>query len=61
MKKNKKKIVNFNQKGNWKNSEMKVDWDIQLYKIRHLPDCVSWTCLFKSIKDNINKNTNEID
>jgi len=40
---------------------MKVDRDIQSYKMRYLPDCIYWTCLFKLIKDNRNKNTNEID
>jgi len=40
---------------------MKVDRDIQSYKMKYLPDCVYWTCLFKSIKDNKNKNTNQID
>jgi hypothetical protein len=40
---------------------MKIDQDIQSYKMRYLPDCVYWICLFKSIKDNRNKNTNEID
>jgi hypothetical protein len=40
---------------------MKVDRDIQSYKMRYLPDCVYWTYLFKSIKDNKNKNTNKID
>ena len=40
---------------------MNVDQDIQLLKMRHLPDWVYWTYLFKSIKNNRNKNTNEID
>ena len=40
---------------------MNVDQDIQLLKMRHLPDWVYWIHLFKSIKNNRNKNTNEID
>jgi len=30
---------------------MNVDQDIQSRKIRHLPDCVYWTYLFKSIQN----------
>ena len=46
-----KKIVNNNQKRNWKKKKMNVDQDIQQYKMRYSPDCVYWIWLFKSIKD----------
>jgi hypothetical protein len=36
-----------------KNGDMNVDSNIQSYKMRYLPDCVYWTCLFKSIKDKL--------
>jgi hypothetical protein len=35
--------------------------NIQSYKIKYLLDCVYWTCLFKSTKNSINRNTNETD
>jgi len=38
---------------------MNVDQYIQSHKMRYLFDCVCSTYLFKSIKDNRNKNINE--
>jgi len=40
---------------------MSIDQDIQSHKMRHLPDCIYWIYLSKSIKNNKNKNMNEID
>jgi hypothetical protein len=35
---------------------MNICQDIQSHKMRHLPDYVYWTCLFKLIKDKPHKN-----
>ena len=40
---------------------MNVDQYIQSHKMRYLFDCVYLTYLFKSIKNNRNRNINEID
>jgi hypothetical protein len=40
---------------------MNVDQDIQSHKIKYLLGCVSWTYLFKLIKNNKNKNINKTD
>ena len=41
----------------WKIWEINVNQDNQSHKMRHLPDCVYWTYLFKLIKDNRIRNT----